>query len=162
LRLAALALAIPWLLVHCGTQQTVSAPRGALRSCTLQSIYDGDTLRAVCDGEALQIRLHCIDAPEMGQRPWGKESRDYLRRMTPDTLRLRAVEKDRYGRIVGNVLDGKTDLNLQMVAAGQATVYARYCNDRSYFAAERKAKRQRLGIWAQGGAQQRPWEWRKR
>lgn len=49
----------------------------------LDSVSDGDTVRATCGGEAVKIRLHCIDAPEMGQRSWGQERRDHLRRLVP-------------------------------------------------------------------------------
>ena len=91
-----------------------------------------------------------------------RANRDYLRRIVPKTFQVRALEKDRYGRTVGEVLDGAINLNLEMVAAGHAAVFVRYCNARDFYDAEREAKRQRLGIWEKDGAQQRPWEWRRR
>jgi endonuclease YncB( thermonuclease family) len=131
------------------------------QSCTVASIHDGDTLRAVCDGERLQVRLYCIDAPELSQAPWGRESRDRLRRMTPGEVAIRIHETDRYGRRVGEILttDG-TSLNLAMVSAGQAAVYPRYCRDPRFFAAERAARSEGLGIWASPGDHQRPWDHR--
>ncbi|MBK1732764.1 thermonuclease family protein [Thiococcus pfennigii] len=154
--LAGLGLAAPWLL---GGWLPLGPPA---TQCAVASIYDGDTLRAECGGEKIKVRLYCIDAPEMAQAPWGRESRDHLRRITPKTVRLVEHDRDRYGRTVGEVYDGETSLNLALVAAGQAAVYPQYCADRRYYAAEREARRAGLGIWERDGAWQRPWEWRRR
>jgi endonuclease YncB( thermonuclease family) len=159
--IAGLAVAVPWLIAGQGID-FLGAAEGPASACTVQSIYDGDTMRAVCDGEQIKIRLNCIDTPEMGQRPWGTESRDYLRRITPERFSLVRLDKDRYGRIIGNVFDGDINLNLEMVAAGQAAVYVKYCTAREFYDAERGARQQGLGIWEKEGLQQRPWEWRKR
>ena len=35
------------------------------KDCRVASIHDGDTIRAECGSEQLQVRLHCIDAPEL-------------------------------------------------------------------------------------------------
>jgi hypothetical protein len=59
-----------WLLTVADIRDWTS-PNAAGRACTVASIHDGDTLRAVCDGERLQVRLYCIDAPEMSQAPRG-------------------------------------------------------------------------------------------
>ncbi|WP_139233926.1 thermonuclease family protein [Halomonas saccharevitans] len=113
-----------------------------------------------CDGREEKIRLYCIDAPEMGQQLWGRRSRDHLRRITPSQVEVRAIERDRYGRLVGEVLAGGRSLNLAMVAAGETAVYDRYCDERRYSVAERRARQLGQGVWGQPGLQQRPWEWR--
>ena len=38
---------------------------------TVLSIGDGDTIRVRQAGQALTVRLACIDAPETAQSPWG-------------------------------------------------------------------------------------------
>ena len=134
----------------------------AQKDCQIDSIYDGDTLRATCGRKEVKVRFYCIDAPEMGQRPWGRESRDHLRRLTPNRVRLVEHETDRYGRIVGEVFDGDKSLNLAQVESGQAAVYPQYCDDSRFFKAEKRAKEGRLGIWEKRGLHQRPWEWRQR
>jgi endonuclease YncB( thermonuclease family) len=168
--LAALGLASPWGLDHWlgdwfgdwfgdgfgdwfGTTTS--------RSCQVSSIHDGDTLRGDCDGANLSVRFYCIDAPEIAQRPWGTESRDHLRAMTPKTIRLVEHDKDRYGRIVGEIYAGERSLNLAMVEAGQAAVYPAYCKESRFFDAERRARDAGLGIWAKPGDQQQPWEYRR-
>ncbi len=153
-----LGLASPWLERWLpGWMMIFETPIG----CVIDSIYDGDTLRATCDGGKVKVRLHCIDAPEMAQKPWGREARDYLRQITPSSVQLVVKETDRYGRKVADVrgADGQS-LNLAMVAAGQAAVYQQYCHDGRFFAAAQEAKRRRLGIWSKTGEHQTPWRWR--
>jgi endonuclease YncB( thermonuclease family) len=135
----------------------------AAQDCSLAYIHDGDTLNLRCAGDRVKVRLHCIDAPEIEQRPWGVRSRDYLRAITPRRVTLRAREIDSYGRTVGDVFTpAGRSLNLAMVRSGQAAVYARFCGDSAFYRAERTARRERLGVWAHKGLQQTPWAWRHR
>lgn len=159
---AVAALSLPWLWYEqFGPRISESLSRNQQSSCSVRNIYDGDTLTVLCDGREEKIRLYCIDAPEMGQQPWGRQSRDHLRRITPGQVTVRAVERDRYGRLVGEVLSGSRSLNLGMVEAGQAAVYDRYCDERRYGVAEQQARQAGSGVWAEPGLQQRPWEWRR-
>jgi endonuclease YncB( thermonuclease family) len=160
--LTGIGVALPWLL-SMGGLPLFGAP-AAIAGCTVASIYDGDTLRAVCADERLQVRLHCIDAPELQQRPWGRESRDYLRTITPRSVSLRVHDTDRYGRRVAELLDPASGepINRAMVGAGQAAVYRRYCSDPSYAQAEATARAARVGIWREPGLHQRPWAYRHR
>ena len=152
--IAVVGLLLPWL-PSCDT---------AVRShCTVNSIYDGDTMRLTCDAQRIKVRLYCIDAPETSQRPWGREARNHLREITPAQVVLIARTKDRYGRTVGEVLTadkGGDNLNLAMVRSGNAAVYPQYCDDRQYFQAEREARQAGRGIWNTPGAHQTPWDTR--
>lgn len=147
----ALGLAHPTLATAAGTP------------CRVAAIRDGDSLRLVCAGKTRETRLYCIDAPEIGQRPWGRASRDYLRELTPPEVHIRVIETDRYARAVVLVTDpaGGEPINLKMVRAGQAAVYHRYCTDPRFTAAEAEARSQRRGIWARPGGHQRPWDHRR-
>ncbi|MFB6276270.1 MAG: thermonuclease family protein [Halothece sp.] len=102
------------------------------------SIYDGDTLRVLCRGEELKIRLCGIDAPEKAQAG-GMASRDYLRSRLPDNaiVRVNPIETDRYGRKVAEVFLGETFINAEMVRKGYAwhyPGYSRNCPNRSAIA----------------------------
>jgi endonuclease YncB( thermonuclease family) len=132
--------------------------------CRLKRVADGDSVDLNCAGETIRVRLHCIDAPELGQRPWGDQAKAYLQSLLPRDLVLRPVEKDRYGRTVGELLalDDGRNLNLAMVMAGQAAVYARYCDIPEYATSEQQARGYRIGIWSKPGLQQRPWQWRRK
>ena len=154
---AIIGLIAPWAVQVLHSQETTTT-----RDCTVSSVYDGDTMRVKCDGELMKVRLHCIDTPEMGQRPWGKESRDYLRELATlrSSVQIKGHKKDRYGRLIGVVLKDGENLNLVMVREGQAAVYVKYCHDRSYYQAEIQAKEADRGVWGKEGEHQRPWVWR--
>ena len=135
------------------------------RVCRLDRVMDGDSLMLDCAGEPLEVRLHCIDAPERDQRPWGKQSWRHLRRIAPRELRVQEVELDRFGRTVAELYSLGPEprmLNLEQVQSGQAAVYGRYCEDPRFFRAEREARAAGLGIWSSPGEQQRPWVFRHR
>ena len=130
--------------------------------CALDHCHDGDTCTLICAGERVKVRLHCIDAPEMAQAPWGTKSRDHLRQRAPEgaAVELRSVTRDKYGRTVGVLLLDGVNLNLNQVQAGWAAAYPKYCAEPVYYQAQDDAQAQRRGIWQEAGAQQRPWEWR--
>ena len=161
--MAGIALIVPWLLKGC---DVVSAGSVVMDHCTVSSVYDGDTLRAECDGEKLKVRLYCIDTPEMAQKPWGRESRDYLRSLLPQGTRIQLVvhDKDRYGRQVAEIMQGEANQNLAMVSSGHAAVYRKYCpgSNSDYYLAEEYAQKNKAGIWGKPGLHQSPWEWRHR
>lgn len=136
--------------------------KGAELSCRVGEVYDGDTLAMRCDNGKLKVRVWGIDAPEMGQSPWGGQSRDRLQDLlSHDAIRVKVVDTDRYGRTVARLYDNEQDIGLALVRQGQAVVYSQYNNSADYRKAQEQARRQRLGVWSQQGAQQEPWEWRK-
>ena len=160
--LAILGLIAPWM-TSCESPK-LTALFQQERHCAVDSIHDGDTLRLTCEDEHLQVRLYCIDAPELDQQPWGQESRDHLRAITPKRVILIPHDKDRYGRTVGEVITDDPDrenLNLAQVHSGNAAVYRSFCEDNAYYQAEREAKRIGAGIWERPGEQQGPWESRR-
>lgn len=137
-------------------------PRGAELSCQVREIYDGDTLAMSCDKGKLKVRVWGIDAPEMGQRPWGDRARDQLQGLLSNgAIRVEVADTDRYGRTVARLYENGQDIGLALVRQGRAVVYRQYNNSPAYRKAQEQARREGLGIWSQPGAQQEPWEWRK-
>lgn len=135
------------------------------RICTLDQVLDGDSLRLTCKGKSVEVRLHCIDAPEYEQIPWGKASLRHLREITPRRVELKTREIDQFGRIVGEIYTtgaNRRFLNLEQVGSGHAAVYEHYCSDPAFTQAQRKARKAGLGIWSKPGAQQTPWVFRHR
>jgi endonuclease YncB( thermonuclease family) len=133
----------------------------ATDDCEVLNIYDGDTMTLQCQGEETKVRLYCIDAPEMGQTPWGKQARDHLRSIAGNAVKLVRLDKDRYGRVVGEVYRGDENLNLAQVKTGYAAVYDAYCKKSEYPLEEQRANSAKQGIWSTPGIHQTPWEWRK-
>lgn len=146
-------------------EDTLSTPPGIAPSCDVISIHDGDTMKLDCgwDGakpQIINVRLHCIDAPELGQEPWGKLARDHLRTIAAKAVAIKPVERDRYGCLVAVVHSMNGDLGLRMVADGFAPVYPKYCRDQRYYDAENGVRSRAVGIWSTPGVHQTPWEWR--
>ena len=136
--------------------------RAHAEPCTVDHCHYGDTCTLVCADARVKVRLHCIDAPEMSQAPWGANSRDYLRQRARSgaAVELVSVTRDKYQRTVGVILLDGVNLNLNQVHAGWAVAYPKYCAEPIYYQAQEDAAAARRGVWATEGEQQRPWEWR--
>jgi endonuclease YncB( thermonuclease family) len=118
-------------------------------------IIDGDTV-VLANGE--RVRLVQIDAPEVQEREcYGAESRAVLRRLAPpgSTVRVEADPRldhvDRYGRLLRYLFRGPTNLNLELVRVGAATVWF-YGHDRGRYAgpmlrAALTARAAHRGLW---------------
>ena len=129
------------------------------------SIGDGDTIRVRQGGRAITVRLACIDAPEMAQRPYGQQTRSYLQQRLPigRAVTLEVKTTDRYGRSVAEVISD-ININLAMVEDGQAFAYRQYlggCDAKEYLDAEFRANRRRYGVWQVPGGITRPWDFRR-
>jgi len=142
---------------------------GSARSeqCLVDHCHDGDTCTLRCGVGSdvvrhVKVRLHCIDAPEFKQEPWGKWSARALRQYAPAgaLIDLEALKSDRYGRTVGVLRSRGASLNLEMVRQGFAAVYEKYCAEPAFYEAQAQAQAARRGIWSRPGVQQRPWDWR--
>jgi hypothetical protein len=75
------------------------------------------------------------------------------------SVRVEVADTDRYGRTVGKVWVNGQDVNLEQVRRGMAWVYEKYAQEPAYFAAERTARMNRVGLWNQPNPMP-PWEFR--
>ena len=136
-----------------------------VRAAIVLSVGDGDTITVTEGAQKIRVRLACIDAPETSQTPYGVESRQALQTLLPIRTEVTVKSKatDRYGRMVGEVLKGNTNINQQQVATGNAFVYWQYisgCDRQTYSQLENDARLKRLGVWSVPNGIQRPWEYR--
>ena len=137
--------------------------RGTELTCSVKSVYDGDTLTASCPSGEVKVRMFGIDAPEMKQEPWGDRSKETLRGLLPrfGSVRLRVMDQDRYDRTVAQVFAEQSDVGLEMVRQGRAVVYEQYNDSAAYRQAQAEAQKARRGIWEKPGGQQDPATWRR-
>ena len=147
-------LGLGWLGVQAGLAQQQGL------SATVLSIGDGDTIRVRQSGQAVTVRLACIDAPETAQSPHGKQARSYLQQRLPvgREVSLEVKTTDRYGRSVAEVISD-ININLVLVEDGQAFAYRQYlsgCDAKEYLDAEYRASRRRYGVWQVEGGITRP------
>ena len=96
----------------------------------ITSCYDGDTCTS-STGE--KIRLACIDTPELrGKRADpvpAKAARDYLRELVVGRkVTIRRITTDRYRRTVAELLLNGSNVQQELVASGNASIYWRYAD----------------------------------
>jgi endonuclease YncB( thermonuclease family) len=124
------------------------------------AVHDGDTISVLRNGRALRVRLHGIDAPELGQA-FGRPAKQLLSSLVfKRVVHVVPVDVDRYRRLVARVFVSSPDVNLELVRRGLAWHYARYSQDAPLAAAERRARSARGGLWVDPGAVP-PWAWRR-
>jgi micrococcal nuclease len=133
----------------------ISAQDNQLQSAKVISVGDGDTISVVNNDQKIIIRLACIDAPEQRQA-WGKQATDSLKELLPigKNIFYRAIQSDRYQRLVAEVFVDNQSVNLQMVREGQVVVYRKYLEackftQNQYLTAELNAKNDHLNFWSQ-------------
>lgn len=140
---------------------------------TVQSVTDGDTIKAVTDeGTELRTRLYGIDAPETAKpglylpaQPYGDEATRYLRKLVlGKRVTLHIMDIDRHRRMVAVVMQGNQNINRLLIEAGAAECYVEYLNQepyrRDFIMAEKKARELKRGIWSQDDYM-RPSEFRR-
>ena len=133
----------------------------------LQNLSDGDSfvVRAE-DGRRVTVRLSAIDAPEKVQAHGDSSRRALLALLDKQLLTIIPIKRDPYGRTVAKVLVGELDVGLEQVRVGMAWHYRRYESEQSpqdrrdYATAERRARAERLGLWADEQPTP-PWRYRE-
>lgn len=112
------------------------------------NVADGDTI-TVLDPSKKQhrIRLAHIDAPERGQA-YGRVAQKALnQKISKRQVQIKYKEKDRYGRILGEVFLNSENVNLWLVQKGLAWPYFRYNPSKYYLDAHRIAQMYKTGLW---------------
>lgn len=151
-----------------GSHDAFHGQNGQTYHCALKKIYDGDTVTARCAGQKgqqeIRIRLAGIDAPEMGQKPFGEESKRELGKRLGQNFDMRYLGPDYYQRSLGILLSySGRDINLQMIEDGYAFAYDGNDTPPNYKQAEKTARAARRGFWRKDKNQQpiNPKIWRR-
>ena len=125
------------------------------------NVSDGDSFRAIIDGETQRVRLSDIDCPEKNQ-PYGNKAKLF----TSDLIKGQHVYvhidgKDRYGRILGTVfLEDGTNLNEELVKNRLAWHYKEYSSKQEFAHFEKLARMSGKGLRSQKKPVA-PWTYRK-
>ena len=133
-------------------------------------VHDGDTVSVIINKKKERVRLIGIDAPEMGQRPWGEKAKKYLETLLSlsgwkVTLELDVEQRDKYDRILAYLRTTNGEMiNLLMLKNGYAMLYTvppnvKYVNELRD--AQREARDKRIGIWVEKGLKEKPEDYRK-
>lgn len=147
------------------------APQRDLGFWSVLSVHDGDTLKIKTEaGEIKNIRLGCLDAPELKQE-FGAESKANLERLVSQANNKvigYVVDTDRYGRTVAEIFSHKGDvdtfINQEQVFSGNAYLYKQYLNKcpnkGALEKAEEIARAGNKGVWSRSDLT-KPWDFRK-
>ena len=130
---------------------------------TVTYVTDGDTVwvRPVGGGNRLELRLLDLDAPE-GCQSFGPEARLALReRVQGQVVQVRTRGTDDYGRQLARIEHRGEDVGRWLVRNGYAWSMRFHGRSGPYGPLEAEARRERKGLWAQGGALE-PRAFRKR
>ncbi|MFH0340701.1 MAG: thermonuclease family protein [Chromatiales bacterium] len=112
------------------------------------------------DRTQIKVRLAEIDAPEKRQ-PFGTRSKQAMSDLVfGKTVGVVAVDRDRYGRTVGQVFTEGGNINERMVRLGYAWGYRKYAENQMLFGFERTAREARRGLWRDPNPVP-PWECRR-
>lgn len=130
-------------------------------------VSDGDTIAVLDEYKSTyKIRFEGIDAPESKQ-DFGQKSKKSLSDMVFGKQVVVITSKvDKYGRFVGKVMLGETDINLEQLKGGFAWHYKKYADEQKeadrilYAKIETEAKAAKLGLWAYSEPTP-PWDWRR-
>jgi endonuclease YncB( thermonuclease family) len=127
------------------------------------SITDGDTITVLQDRTQYKIRLYGIDCPESHQ-DFGARAKQFVSDLVFNKdVRVVQKDKDRYGRVVGIIYLGDTCINEEIIKAGFAWVYHRYCKDpicKDWLILEKEAGESKIGLWSHPDPVP-PWEFRR-
>lgn len=133
-------------------------------SGSVKKIIDGDSLLVATARGDLEIRLYGVDCPEYDQPFAGKAKAFAKNAVLGKKVVIEPVDVDKYGRTVAIVGRGQDILNRDLVQAGLAWVYPRYCRKAfcdSWKAEERAARNKRIGLWQETHPNP-PWQWKHR
>lgn len=129
-------------------------------------VIDGDTIDVLAaDRVMIRLRFNGIDAPERGQ-PFGNNAKQYLSKTIGGKMvRLRGYGLDKYNRSITDIylpVENAPDLliNRELVKRGLAWHYKEFSDNEALAEDERRAQREKIGLW--GGSHKifAPWDWR--
>lgn len=129
---------------------------GKARKARVRAITDGDTIDVRVSGHRDTVRIIGIDTPERGQCGYTEATRSLARTLRiGERVKLRPdgtqPARDRYGRLLRYVEDGRLDAGRKQLLRGWARVLIvgrGFDRLKSYRKAVRKAKAKDRGIWS--------------
>lgn len=168
---SAIAISILSTFYFLHDRELTGAQRADDSSAKVVAIHDGDTVSVLIGRKREKVRLIGIDAPELGQRPWGARAKRHLGELLDPSgravsLELDAQQRDKYGRLLAylRTRNGKL-INLQMVKDGYVVLLTIPPNVKHVNAlkeGQRYARERGLGIWGRDGLKEMPEDYRKR
>ena len=158
------------MILFCLFQEQASA-KPLLQEAQAIKANDGDTVTLMINTKMVKTRLIGIDAPEMGQRPWGRQAKERLIDILNHTdwsvtVETDVVKQDKYGRALVYLWTKQKELiNERMVLEGQAVLFTIPPNVKyaaRFRKAEHQARQEKKGIWGLKGLKENPARYREK
>jgi len=111
------------------------------------AVIDGDSLEIDLGAGAEHIRLAGINAPEAGEC-WADEARDALAGFAGGAVTVAVEGRDQFGRLLGRVFAGPTEVDIEMVRSGHAIALSGGPEADRLIAAEEEAVAASSGLWS--------------
>jgi endonuclease YncB( thermonuclease family) len=126
-------------------------------------VTDGDTLwvKPNGGGEALDVRIQGIDAPESCQDYGHAAQQALASQVLHKKVKLTTRARDKYGRVIAKISLGNQDVGAWMVHGGHAWSYHFHRSAGLYANEEMAARQAGRGLWGNGQPLE-PREFRKR
>ncbi len=161
-------LSATFYLLH--EKYTVANQHSRNKLVPVVEVHDGDTISVIINQKKEKVRLIGIDAPEIGQKPWGEKAKKYLETLLSSsgrkvTLEFDIDKRDKYGRILAYLWTTNGDMvNLLILKSGYAMLFTfppnvKYVDELR--ASQREARGRGLGIWGEKGLKERPGNYRR-
>ena len=126
-------------------------------------VSDGDTITVMHAGKGEKIRLYGVDCPEKHQ-DFGQKAKQFTSNMVyGKTVDVEPVTTDRYGRTVGLVSVNGKSINEELLKAGLAWVFTRYCDKpccNQWYKYQEEARQKKQGLWSMPNPVP-PWDFRR-
>lgn len=127
-------------------------------------VLDGDSIKVKKGREVIEIRLYGIDCPEWGQDYGNRARRFSKRKLQKRRVTVETKDLDRYGRTVALVSSSGQLINRELVRAGLAWMYPKYCKEQPLCSElkelENRARNRRVGLWRAKDPVS-PWQWKR-
>lgn len=130
---------------------------------TVKKNIDGDSLVISSGKRRIEVRLYGVDCPEYKQ-PFSNEAKALARKIVyGKKVLVRPEYYDSYKRLVAIVEYRDQTLNSELVRAGLAWVYPKFCRKKickSWEQMEKSAQKEKKGIWSTPHSIP-PWKWKR-
>jgi micrococcal nuclease len=160
-----------FLLATCSLCSNKALAEQSFSEARIIAVNDGDTVTLIMSGKKYRTRLIGIDAPEMGQYPWGRRAKEHLRNIIKQHgwsvfVETDIVQYDKYGRLLAYLWTKEKDcINERMLLEGYAVLFTIQPNSRHverFKRAQRIARQEKRGIWGPEGLTERPLDYKKK
>lgn len=123
-------------------------------------VTDGDSIVLLLKNNTqLKVRLEGIDCPESHQDFGEKAKQETVMLCFQKEVTLHKTGVDRYGRTLGFIFVGDTNVNRELIRTGYAWHYKKYNKDPELAELETKAREMKVGLWSQPNPEA-PWDYR--